>query len=43
LVYASRYEQQLDDEAQLISECADYADGQEGIAAFLAKRPAEFG
>jgi 2-(1,2-epoxy-1,2-dihydrophenyl)acetyl-CoA isomerase len=41
--YASRYEQQLDDEAQLISECADSADGKEGIAAFLAKRPAEFG
>ncbi len=41
--YASGYEQQLADEARLISACADSADGEEGIAAFLAKRPAEFG
>jgi 2-(1,2-epoxy-1,2-dihydrophenyl)acetyl-CoA isomerase len=40
--YASRYEDQLDYEAKLISECADSADGKEGIAAFLGKRKPEF-
>jgi 2-(1,2-epoxy-1,2-dihydrophenyl)acetyl-CoA isomerase len=40
--YASGYEEQMDLEAHLISDRADSADGQEGIAAFLAKRPAEF-
>jgi 2-(1,2-epoxy-1,2-dihydrophenyl)acetyl-CoA isomerase len=40
--YASRFEDQLDYEAKLISECADSADGREGIAAFLGKRRPEF-
>ncbi|MCW2517895.1 MAG: enoyl-CoA hydratase [Mycobacterium sp.] len=40
--YASRFEDQLDYEAQLISECADSADGKEGIGAFLGKRKPEF-
>ena len=40
--YAARFEDQLDDEAQLISECADSADGKEGIGAFLGKRKPEF-
>jgi 2-(1,2-epoxy-1,2-dihydrophenyl)acetyl-CoA isomerase len=40
--YASRYEEQLDYEAKLISECADSADGKEGIAAFLGKRKPDF-
>jgi 2-(1,2-epoxy-1,2-dihydrophenyl)acetyl-CoA isomerase len=40
--YASRYEDQLDREAQLIAECADSADGKEGIGAFLGKRKPEF-
>jgi len=40
--YASRYEDQLDYEAKLISECAESADGKEGIAAFLGKRKPEF-
>ena len=40
--YASGFEDQLDHEARLISECADSADGKEGIAAFLGKRKPEF-
>ena len=40
--YAARFEDQLDDEALLISECADSADGKEGIGAFLGKRKPEF-
>lgn len=40
--YASRYEDQLDYEAKLISQCAESADGKEGIAAFLGKRKPAF-
>jgi 2-(1,2-epoxy-1,2-dihydrophenyl)acetyl-CoA isomerase len=40
--YASTFEDQLDREAALISECADSADGKEGIAAFFGKRRPEF-
>ncbi|BBZ29197.1 enoyl-CoA hydratase [Mycolicibacterium madagascariense] len=40
--YAARFEDQLDYEAQLISECANSADGKEGINAFLGKRKPEF-
>jgi 2-(1,2-epoxy-1,2-dihydrophenyl)acetyl-CoA isomerase len=40
--YASTLEDQLEREAGLISECADSADGKEGIAAFLGKRKPEF-
>jgi 2-(1,2-epoxy-1,2-dihydrophenyl)acetyl-CoA isomerase len=40
--YAAGYEEQLDYEARLISECADSADGKEGVAAFLSKRKPEF-
>lgn len=40
--YAARYEDQLDLEAQLIAECADSADGREGVGAFLGKREPEF-
>ena len=40
--YAARFEDQLDYEAQLISECADSVDGKEGIGAFLGKRKPEF-
>jgi 2-(1,2-epoxy-1,2-dihydrophenyl)acetyl-CoA isomerase len=40
--YGARFEDQLDYEAQLISECADSADGKEGIGAFLGKRKPEF-
>lgn len=40
--YASGLEDQLDYEARLIAECADSADGKEGIAAFLGKRKPEF-
>lgn len=40
--YASRYEEQLNQEARLISACADSADGKEGIAAFLGKREPAF-
>jgi 2-(1,2-epoxy-1,2-dihydrophenyl)acetyl-CoA isomerase len=40
--YASTYEEQMDYEAQLISENADGVDGTEGIAAFLGKRRPDF-
>ena len=40
--YASRFEDQLDAEARLIAECADSADGKEGVGAFLGKRKPEF-
>jgi 2-(1,2-epoxy-1,2-dihydrophenyl)acetyl-CoA isomerase len=40
--YASTFEEQVAREARLISECADSADGKEGVAAFLGKRRPEF-
>jgi 2-(1,2-epoxy-1,2-dihydrophenyl)acetyl-CoA isomerase len=40
--YAASFEDQVGHEAQLISECADSADGKEGVAAFLGKRRPEF-
>jgi 2-(1,2-epoxy-1,2-dihydrophenyl)acetyl-CoA isomerase len=40
--YGARFEDQLNDEARLISENADGADGKEGMAAFLGKRKPEF-
>ncbi|GAB7069559.1 enoyl-CoA hydratase/isomerase family protein [Mycobacterium hodleri] len=40
--YASSFEDQVATEARLISECADSADGKEGVAAFLGKRRPEF-
>jgi 2-(1,2-epoxy-1,2-dihydrophenyl)acetyl-CoA isomerase len=40
--YATGFEEQMDREARLISECADSADGREGIAAFLGKRRPDF-
>jgi len=40
--YASTFEDQVATEARLISECADSADGKEGVAAFLGKRRPEF-
>ena len=36
------FEDQVAREARLISECADSADGKEGVAAFLGKRRPEF-
>jgi 2-(1,2-epoxy-1,2-dihydrophenyl)acetyl-CoA isomerase len=41
--YGSSIEDQMGREATLIAECADSADGEEGIAAFLGKRKPEFG
>ncbi len=35
-------EEQMEIEGRLIAECADSADGREGVDAFMAKRPAEF-
>ena len=35
-------EEQMEIEGRLIAECADSADGREGIDAFMAKRPPEF-
>ena len=35
-------EEQMEMEGRLIAECADSADGREGVDAFMAKRPAEF-
>ena len=40
--YGAAIEEQMDLESQLIAVCADSADGQEGIAAFLGKRNPEF-
>jgi 2-(1,2-epoxy-1,2-dihydrophenyl)acetyl-CoA isomerase len=39
---ARTLEEQLDDEARLIAESADDAEGREGVAAFVAKRPPDF-
>jgi 2-(1,2-epoxy-1,2-dihydrophenyl)acetyl-CoA isomerase len=35
--------EQLDDEAATVARRADSPDGREGVAAFIARRPAEFG
>ena len=35
-------EEQMEIEGRLIAECADSADGREGVDAFMAKRPADF-
>ena len=40
--YAESFEDQVAREARLISECAESADGKEGVAAFLGKRRPEF-
>ncbi|MDP9167666.1 MAG: enoyl-CoA hydratase-related protein, partial [Actinomycetota bacterium] len=40
--YAARLEDQLAEEARLISERANSADGKEGVGAFLGKRKPEF-
>jgi 2-(1,2-epoxy-1,2-dihydrophenyl)acetyl-CoA isomerase len=40
--FGNGLEEQMEIEGRLIAACADSADGREGIAAFLAKRPAEF-
>ena len=40
--YAVSFEDQVAREARMISECADSADGKEGVAAFLGKRRPEF-
>lgn len=39
----SGLEEQLEAEGRLIAACAESADGREGIGAFLAKRPPQFG
>lgn len=41
--YRTGLEEQLELEARAIAECAQSADGQEGIAAFLGKRAPAFG
>ena len=41
--FGSDLEEQMELEARLISQCADSADGREGVGAFLAKRAPEFG
>jgi 2-(1,2-epoxy-1,2-dihydrophenyl)acetyl-CoA isomerase len=40
--FGNNLEDQMDLEARLIGECADSADGREGIDAFLTKRAPEF-
>jgi 2-(1,2-epoxy-1,2-dihydrophenyl)acetyl-CoA isomerase len=40
--FTSGLEEQMEIEARLIAECADSADGNEGIDAFLQKRRPEF-
>ena len=40
--FGNGLEEQLDQEARLIGQCADGADGREGVDAFLNKRAAEF-
>jgi 2-(1,2-epoxy-1,2-dihydrophenyl)acetyl-CoA isomerase len=40
--FTSGLEEQMETEARLIAECADSADGDEGIDAFLQKRRPEF-
>jgi 2-(1,2-epoxy-1,2-dihydrophenyl)acetyl-CoA isomerase len=40
--FTSGLEEQMETEARLIAECADSADGNEGIDAFLQKRRPEF-
>lgn len=40
--FANGLEEQMECEGRLIAECADSADGHEGIDAFLAKRRPEF-
>jgi 2-(1,2-epoxy-1,2-dihydrophenyl)acetyl-CoA isomerase len=41
--YRTAIEEQMELEGRLIAECAESADGQEGVAAFLGKRPPQFG
>lgn len=41
--FGNGLEDQLEQEARLIGQCADGADGREGVDAFLAKRAARFG
>jgi len=40
--FRSGLEEQMETEGRLIAECADSADGNEGIDAFLQKRRPEF-
>jgi 2-(1,2-epoxy-1,2-dihydrophenyl)acetyl-CoA isomerase len=40
--FASGLEEQMEIEGRLIAECADSADGREGVDAFVAKRKARF-
>jgi 2-(1,2-epoxy-1,2-dihydrophenyl)acetyl-CoA isomerase len=42
LSFESSLEAQLEHESQAISEAAVTADGREGVAAFFAKRAADF-
>ncbi|NNH73867.1 enoyl-CoA hydratase [Nocardia uniformis] len=42
VTYAHTLEEQMGTEATFIADCADGADGQEGIAAFLGKRSPNF-
>ena len=41
--FGNGLEDQLEQEARLIGQCADGADGREGVDAFLTKRAARFG
>jgi 2-(1,2-epoxy-1,2-dihydrophenyl)acetyl-CoA isomerase len=41
--FGSGLEEQMELEGRLIAECADSADGREGIDAFLNKRKPNFG
>jgi 2-(1,2-epoxy-1,2-dihydrophenyl)acetyl-CoA isomerase len=40
--YRTGIEEQMELEGRYIADCARSADGQEGIAAFVGKRAAEF-
>lgn len=42
MAFANGLEEQLEHESRLIGQCADSADGREGVDAFLSKRAAEF-
>jgi 2-(1,2-epoxy-1,2-dihydrophenyl)acetyl-CoA isomerase len=41
--YRTGIEEQMELEGRLIAECAEAADGKEGVAAFLGKHPPQFG
>jgi 2-(1,2-epoxy-1,2-dihydrophenyl)acetyl-CoA isomerase len=43
MTYANGLEEQMEFEGRFIAECANSADGREGVDAFIAKRRPEFG